>query len=159
MLRAAYVGYQAGLTVEFPKFLGFLGGLFVSFRYAEGLGEALARNTFLSQVWAIAVTQLVVLFIVYFLLQLAFRGLERVGKVDFQSFLEQNGGLLIGFLRGCLVVSFVLVTLAQLPSEYLKSSIMDRSLVGRPMARMAPAVYDTTNAVPLWVADQIRSRP
>jgi len=158
-VRAVYIGYQAGLTVEFPKFLGLLGGLFVSFRYAAGFGESLAASTFLSEVWATAITQLLVLFLVYFLLQVAFRGLERVGKVDFQNSLDQNGGLLIGFVRGCLVVSFVLVTLAQLPSEYLKSSIMDRSLVGRPMVRMAPAVYDTTNAVPLWVADQIETSP
>jgi len=132
-----------------------VGGIFVAFRYYERLSRDLAQNTGLENGWAQALTMLFVLFVVYFLLALLFRGMEKVGRVNFEGMFEQNGGLVLGFLRGCLVMSVLLGALVQLPSEYLKGSIQERSLIGGKLSRVAPAVYDKTVAVPVWVANRV----
>jgi len=138
-----YIGFRLGLSSELIKLVGVIVGFFVSFGCYQGLGDFVARETFLSTEWAGTLVMMGLVAGVYLGVTVFLRTLERWVKIGFQERLNQVGGLLAGICRGGLVASILLVALRQLPSERLFSSIEEKSLTGATVSRVAPKVYDT----------------
>ncbi len=138
-----YIGFRLGLSAELAKLIGVTGGFFVSFRYYQPVGDLLAQKTFLLAEWAAALSMVGLTAAVYLGLVLAIRLLGKLASVTFQPKLNKAGGLVIGLARALLICSLALVVCRQLPSAYLQASIDERSMSGRPLSRVAPAVYDT----------------
>ncbi len=143
----SYVGYRVGLSAELVKAVGVLGGLFVSFRYYQGFGDLIASRTSLGVGLTGAIAMGTLMGVVYGGLARGLRLFERLVKVTFEPKLNQMGGLVAGLLRAGLVMSMLLMALRQMPSEYLAASIEEHSLTGRPVSRVAPAVYDAASPV------------
>ena len=143
-IRMGYVGYRLGLAPELAKLAGVVVGFFLSFRWYQGLGDLLARWSFLSLEWASAVTMVALIFLGYFGVTRGILLLEKLVQLSFQAKITKAGGLVVGLLRAAFVTSVILVVFQQLPSPYLTASIEERSLTGRRIARVAPAVYDAT---------------
>ncbi|GEM_PF-6663491 len=138
-----YIGFRLGLSSEFVKLAGLIGGFFVSFRFYQGWGDALANRTPFTIEWAGAFVMVALVVGLYLGLTRCLRLLEKLVQVTFSAKLNKTGGLLAGFLRAALVTSVILVALRQLPSAYLSASIEHHSLSGPTLFRVAPAVYDT----------------
>lgn len=141
-----YIGLRLGLGPELVKLAGLAVGFSVGFRYYQGLGDVLSRRAYLGVEWAAALALAGLIAAAYWVATWGLRALEPLVQVSFHDRLNQVGGLLGGFFRGALVCSVVLVVCQQLPSAYLHSSIEERSLSGRVLSRMAPAVYDGVSA-------------
>ena len=137
-----YVGYKLGLASELVKLIALVGAFFVGFQFYQALGEWVSRRTFLRAEWAEAMAMILLLAVVYLMLVIGLRLLGRFIQVNFAARLNTLGGLAVGLIRAGLIASVVLVILRQLPSPYLNASIEERSLSGRTISRMAPAVYD-----------------
>ena len=148
LFRMGYIGFRLGLGSELVKLSGLMGGFFVSFRYYQGFGDAMARRTFLRPEWAAALAMVILVGVTYFVVSRCLRLLEHLIKVSFEERLNQVGGLLVGLLRGTLVTSVVLVVCQQLPSPYMQESITEHSLSGAAVSRAAPFVYDVLRALP-----------
>lgn len=145
--RMGYIGLRLGLGGELVKLAGLAVGFFAGFRYYQGLGDILSRRAHLGVEWAAALALVGLVTAVYWVVTWGLRALEPLVQVSFHDRLNQFGGLLGGFFRGALVCSVVLVICQQLPSAYLHASIEERSLSGRFLSRMAPAVYDGVSAL------------
>ena len=136
------------MGAELARLVGLTVGFFIGFRYYQGVGDVVARNSFLGVEWAAAVAMMGLVLAGYLAVLLLLRFVGKVVQVTFQPKIGQAGGLLVGLLRGVLVSSVILVVCQQLPSSYLQASIQEHSLTGRTVSRMAPAAYDFISAVP-----------
>ena len=139
-----YIGFRLGLANELVKLVALFAGLFLSFRYYQGIADPLAARTFLSIEWAAALTMIGVSVLAYLVTAFALRWLQKLVQINFQANLNKIGGAAIGLIRAALISSLILVALRQLPSSYLDESIESRSLTGSRIFRTAPAVYDAT---------------
>lgn len=142
LLRLTYVGVRLGLGTELTKLLGVLVGVFVGFRWYQVLGDWLATRTVLSHERAGALVLAALVVASYLIVGLGLRALGKLATVRFTPTLGKVGGGAAAIARSGLVMSIFLVILQQFPSEYLHSSIEERSWSGRYLARVAPAVYD-----------------
>ena len=147
LIRMGYIGFELGVSTELVKLAGLLVGFFVSFRYYQGLGDALSQVTSLPVEWAAALVMVALVFFLYIVVTKGLGLLEKLVQVSFHPKLKNVGGLLIGLVRAVLVVSILLVVCRQFRSPYMESSIEEHSLTGSFIVRMAPAVYDTTMPV------------
>ena len=146
LFRMGYIGLRLGLGSELVKLAGLAVGFFAGFRYYQGVGDLLSRKLYLGVEWGAAMALAALVAAGYWGATWALRTLEPLVEVSFHERLNQIGGLLGGLLRGLLVSSVLLVVFQQLPSAYLHASIEERSLSGRAISRMAPAVYDGVSA-------------
>ena len=149
LVRFGYIGASQGLGSEITRLIGLLTGVIVSFRWYQAAGDWVAARTVLGREWAAAVVLVASVLIVYLLVGLVLRLFQKAVTLRFAPSLDKAGGLGLGLVRAALVLSVALVTLQQLPSDYVRASIDERSWSGRYLARVAPAVYDAANP---WVA-------
>ncbi len=154
-----YIGLRLGLSSELVKLTGVIGGFFVSYRYYQGFGDFLVQKTFLRIEWAAALAMVFLVMAVYLALAKGLRLLEKLVQVTFQAKLNKAGGLAAGLVRALLISSLILVVCRQLPSPYLNDSIEERSLSGRLVSRMAPAVYDAVSPLCARLVGMLRVRP
>lgn len=141
-----YIGFRLGLSTEIVKLLGLTVGFFVSFGTYQAAGDLIAERSPVSVEWASALALAFITAGVTLGLTWGIRFFQALVEVKFQETLGKVGGLLAGILRAGLVVSVFLVMCRQLPSAYLEASIEERSMSGKALSRLAPAVYDA--AVP-----------
>ncbi len=153
-----YVGFRLGIGAELIKLVGLTAGFFLSFRFYQGLGDALAERSFLSPEWALVLVMVALAAGGYFLVTRALRLLERLVKVSFQERFNQVGGLIVGMGRGLLVASLFLVACQQLASSRMQESIQQNSWSGRWVSRAAPAVYDTLRLLPRRVLARVEEQ-
>lgn len=148
LVRFGYIGASQGLGSALTRLVSVLAGVMVSFRGYQTVGDWVATRTFLSHEWAAAAVLVLGVLVTYALVGLALRLLQKAVTLRFAPSLDTVGGLALGLARAALVLSVGLVTLQQLPSDYVRASIDERSWSGRYLARVAPAVYDTVDP---WV--------
>lgn len=149
VLRFGYVGATQGFGSELARIVGLLSGILVGFRWYQTAGDWLANRTLLSHEWAAALSLVVIVLAVYVAVGLVIRLGEKAVSLKFAPALDKSGGVALGIVRAMLVLSVALVTLQQLPSDYVRASIDERSWSGRYLARVAPSMYDTVDP---WVA-------
>lgn len=68
--------------------------------------------------------------------------IEKIVKIEILSALERVGGLLFGFMRGAILLSFLLISLILTPVPYFEKSIKERSYMGPTVSRFAPFLYE-----------------
>ena len=153
-----YIGFKLGLYSEFVKLFGFFGAFFISFRYYQDLGDFLTRRTGLSIEWAAGLSMTLMAVALYLVLTRLARSMEKLVHVTFEERLNKAGGLIAGIARAGLLVSFILVVMRQLPSDYLSASIDQHSLSGPTLSKMAPAVYDAVFPTGIRLLTALRSR-
>lgn len=149
LLRFGYVGATQGIGGELARVVGLLSGILVGFRWYQPAGDWLAARTLLTHEWAAALALVLMVVAGYAVVSLLIRLAGKAVSLKFAPALDKTGGVAFGVIRAMLVVSVVLVTLQQLPSDAVRASIDERSWSGRYLARVAPSVYD---AVGPWVA-------
>lgn len=147
LVRMGYIGLQLGLWAELLKLGGAIGGIFISFRYYQAVGDWVAAHTSLRTEWAAALTMAVLVAVGYLLITRLLRVGEKMMQMTFEKKINQAGGLVAGLIRGLLVTSVAWVVCMQLPAPPLQESIEQHSLSGRKVSRMAPAVYDALTGI------------
>lgn len=146
------------MSAELIKLTGFIAGFFVSFKYYQQWGDVLADNVGLSPEWASAITLVFLVILVYLAVTCLLRLSEKIVQVTFAKQLNQVGGGIAGLFRGTLVASVMLVALLQIPAPHLQESILEGSVSGKKLSRMAPVVYDTLDVLPERLLSGMRGR-
>lgn len=144
-----YVGFRLGLSVEFGKLIGLMGGFFGGYHFGQPVGSWVGERSFLGREWGFPLVMAVLLVGGYFLFTRVLRFLEKMVQVTFEQRVNRVGGLLVGLLRGLLTASAILVVCSTLPSAYLTASIGEHSMSGRWVAGVAPRVYEATTP---WIS-------
>lgn len=147
LFRISYVGFNRGLGSEIIPFLGILIALIVSLHYYSKWGNFITKHTPIP----IAFSQLLSFLGLIFVIKYIFHLLESLiaGKlvtINIASLYDNIGGLIIGAIRGILLVSLVLIALDIVPFDYIDYSINKKSLMGRKFLSIGRLVHKKATA-------------
>jgi len=142
LVRSSYVGFTKGFGWELFRFIGYISTVIATVYYYEYasqlIGDYFPVVYSFSNLLSFTGVYLVILFIFKFVNIL----IEKVIKIETVSGVERLGGLLLGFLRGTIFTSFLLISLVFTPIPYFEKSIKERSYTGQVIIKVAPFVYE-----------------
>jgi membrane protein required for colicin V production len=142
VLRISYVAYKDGLSHEIFPLIGSVGTAVLSLHYYRNLSQYIYQNAVKLPMRLLDFLSFVILLIVIGLIFKLLRVIsDKIIKVTWHPLVEKAGGLIVGFARGSVVVSILLVILSLMPLSYLQWSIRDRSLMGMGFLRIVPGIY------------------
>ncbi|MBI3985594.1 MAG: CvpA family protein [Lentisphaerae bacterium] len=138
------VGSRRGLSVEFPRLINAVLMTLVTLLFYKPLAALLIQGTRLSDSPAAATALAFTLIllgagIVLLLLRLLF---GKVARLTFNESLERPGGLLAAWIRTSLLTAAFIYAIGLWPHDYLHRLFVERSLLGRTLARHAPALVE-----------------
>ena len=144
LIRSSYIGFARGFGWEFFRFLGAISVVIFPIYFYE-YGTQLIIDYFpvldpFSD--PICFTSLYIIPILVFKIINGVVDKIRVIKIDTFSILGNVGGLCIGFIRGCILLSLLLISLIFTQIPYFEKSVKERSYAGRSILKIAPFVYD-----------------
>jgi len=142
LLRISYVTFKEGLSHSiFPLFASAL-VLVLSLHYYVALGSAIAERV-PGIHWTAAnfLSFLVLIVVLSILAKLLKALLDTIVKVEWHPAIEKWGGLVIGVFKAAVITATVLSVLMLAPLPYFQRSIKDKSLTGRAILRIGPAMY------------------
>lgn len=140
LIRASYIGYSKGLSVEVFKLIGTLAALVAALGYYSKLSDIIELRSFLPTEAADGISFGAIVVASLFIFMLIRMLLEKVIKLQFPSTIESFAGSFFGLARGIAITSLILIFLNFLPSDYLKRSI-EASFLGPTVLKAAPSVY------------------
>ncbi|MBI4335406.1 MAG: CvpA family protein [Candidatus Omnitrophica bacterium] len=147
LLRSSYVGFTKGFGWELFRSIGYLSTALAAIYYYEYISQLIgdyfpALYPF-SNLLSFTGLYLAILFIFKFVNLL----IEKIIKVETFSGIEKFGGLVLGFLRGTILTSLLLISLVFTPVPYFEKSIQERSYSGQTVIKVAPFLYKKISAV------------
>ncbi len=140
----AFIGLRKGLISEVLKILGIVVGITLALHYTSRVAAVLHNFASLGP----KVEKVLAFILVLLLTIAAFIYLARIAKAIFRvammGWLDKSGGLLVGGLKGALIISAFLPLFAFLPSsiDFVKET-KRHSIVYKYLQGFAPKVYDT----------------
>lgn len=142
LLRISYVTFKEGLSHSiFPLFASAL-VLVLSLHYYVALGSLIQEHAGGIH-WMLAnFLSFLALVIVLSILSKLLKGLiDLIVKVEWHPVIEKWGGMLMGLLKAAVITATILSVLMLTPLPYFQRSIKDKSLTGRAILRIGPAIY------------------
>lgn len=140
----AFIGLRKGLIAEVFKILGIIVGITLALQYTSQVAAVIHTFAALSDKVEKALA-----FVLILLLTIAvFIYLARIAKVLFRvalmGWLDKSGGLMLGGLKGALIISSLLPLFAFLPNsiDFVKET-KQNSIIYNYLQGFAPKVYDT----------------
>lgn len=142
LIRSSYVGFSKGFGWELFRFIGCICAILSAVYYYEALsrliGDYFPVVSPVSNLLSFTGIYVAVLFIIKIINIL----IAKIIKIEAVSAFEKFGGLLLGFLRGALLTSLLLISLAFTPLPYFEKSIKERSYTGQVVLKITPFLYD-----------------
>lgn len=142
LIRSSYVGFTKGFGWELFRFVGYIATVLSAIYYYEFVSQLISDYfpviSSFSNLVSFSGIYLAILFIFKFINLL----LEKVIKIETFSTIERIGGLLLGFLRGVILTSLLLISLVFTPVPYFEKSVKERSYSGQVVVRFAPFLYE-----------------
>jgi uncharacterized membrane protein required for colicin V production len=142
LIRSSYVGLTKGFGWELFRFLGYLSTAIAAvyfYEYASQLlGDYFPVIYSFSNLVSFTGIYAVILFIFKFINLL----IEKIIKIETFSTVEKIGGLFLGFLRGAILISLLLISLVFTPVPYFEKSVRERSYTGQVALKAVPFLYD-----------------
>lgn len=142
LARTAYVGLTQGLSYEVLTLVGIIGAGILAIHNYEYLGDVFVEQIGLPVDFSNFISFLILSIGTLFLCIYIRNFFYRIVKLPILPRMEKFGGLIFGFIRGCLAASLILLSLVLVPSEYIRTSIQEKSLVGMFFLKIAPACYE-----------------
>jgi uncharacterized membrane protein required for colicin V production len=139
LLRATYIGYRVGLSVEIFKFLGILSALIFSISGYSFIAGYLSG--YIPQEVADVASFIAIVLATVFVFSIIRRFLSFLIKLQPIVWLEKGGGLILGLARGVVTISLVLIMLTLTQSIYLNTSIKNESFSGSYFLKAGSEVY------------------
>ena len=141
LFRTSYIGFTRGLGNEVMPLIAIFIALIASLQFYEQIARFIASHTPLSSPHA---SFLFFIFIAMIIL-LVFRFFNKllVGRdsaVHVATMYDSACGLILGVLRGILLVSLVVYALWLTPSVYVSSSVEEKSLLAKKFLKIGPLV-------------------
>jgi uncharacterized membrane protein required for colicin V production len=147
LIRSSYVGFTKGFGWELFRFIGYLSTAVAAVYFYEYASQLLGDYFPVAQSFSnlICFTALYAgaLFIFKFINLI----IEKIIRIETFSTVERLGGLALGFLRGAILTSLLLISLVFMPVPYFEKSIKERSYSGQMALKTVPFLYDKIGAV------------
>ncbi len=143
LIRTSYVGLSRGLTKDFFSFLAIIITTCFSIHYYELLAGFLTSHMdFLNNKTAILLSFMLLVIGSLLIFKIFVYLISQLIKIEFASFLEKIGGLIIGIVYGFLLSSLLIIILSFSETDYIQGSLR-RSWSAPFIIEIAPRTYDT----------------
>ncbi|MFH1857091.1 MAG: CvpA family protein [Candidatus Omnitrophota bacterium] len=142
LIRMAFVGLTQGLTKYFLNFIGIVATVCATIHYYYYGAVFLNKNVgFLTLSSAALISFVFIIVGAVLILKISGSFLSKLITIEFASFLEKAGGMIVGIVCGLLFSSLLLITFNFSQAEYIHNSL-EKSYSAPLISRMAPACYD-----------------
>lgn len=143
LLGFAVRGFFKGLILSLASLVGLIAGLYVAWHFSDYLVKELASMFSFSEgtlkVLSFILTFVLVMFVVYLLGLL----LEKVIKVAGLGYLNKLGGLLLGLIKGGLLLSILFYFFVLIGGpNWLNPKTLSGSLLYEPVSKLSSYVVD-----------------
>lgn len=147
LFRISYVGFIRGLGSEIIPFLGILVALIISLHYYSKWGKFITSHTPIPIAFSELLSFLGLVFVIKYIFHLIESLIAgKIVTINIASLYDNIGGLIIGAIRGILLVSLVLIALDIAPFDYIDYSINKKSLMGRKFLSIGRFVHKKATA-------------
>ncbi len=145
LLRMSYVGFARGLSNEMIPLIATYIALVVAIHFYDKVGGLLSFYTPLSG----QLSRLIIFILISVIILLIFRlftdiVVGRVVSVQVATVYDSVCGVVVGAIRGVLVVCIVVSALELTSVKYLRDSVKSKSFSGKKFLEIRSKVYDTT---------------
>lgn len=143
LLRICYIAVKCGIIIEIFKTLGTILAIFLSLHFYTAISESLNARFSISVIplefldFLVFVLLAICGYFAFLILRMTF---SRLVKIEAVSLFNKWGGLVLGILRGILLVGLVTYLLVISSVIYLKTSVKN-SYLGKTTLTIAPSVY------------------
>ncbi|MDD4909993.1 MAG: CvpA family protein [Candidatus Omnitrophica bacterium] len=140
LIRILYVAVKQGIVIEIFKLLGSFSSVFFASHYYSALSTAIPSGIKCPRVVADMLSFIALIiagYLLIFLLRIAF---FRFFKIEAAQTIDKWAALLIGAIRGTLVISITLLFFLLTSAQYLSASIKSSFLAVKAV-NIAPRAY------------------
>lgn len=141
VLRGVVVGHKRGFATEVMRFLGVIVGLFLAFKFREGVAGKLADRFALSEAVSSGCAFVLVFLIVIAVFYILSRVVRHLMELPLIATLERLGGAFLGGCKALLCAAVIMVLLALVKVDSIAGAVRHRSLFGSYAISAAPGVY------------------
>ncbi|MFC1623882.1 CvpA family protein [Candidatus Omnitrophota bacterium] len=143
LIRICYIGFKNGILPEFFRLSGLLSAFIFSFNNYTLVGHFFSTHTRWIGARPDIISFLVIFLFILFIFKILASAASLLLSGGGMSGLSRIIGLVLGFVRGFLMISLLHVLFVNGPFEYLSRSVEGRSFFGQYTSRPAPFVYET----------------
>jgi uncharacterized membrane protein required for colicin V production len=144
LIRSSYVGFTRGFGWELFRFVGYACTVLATIYYYETVSQAIGDYLPVISPFANLISFASLFLIILFIFKFINVIIGRIIKIETLSVIEKFGGLLLGFFRGSIFTSLVLITLIFTHIPYFEKSIKERSYSGQLILKVVPFLYGKT---------------
>lgn len=143
LLCTLYWGWQDGLTGEVFRFLGALVAVVCAFKMTHAVANKVYAMVPIPMVFLRLTSFFVICVLVFALVQTFKLATQKYGeRMTLYDRIEKLGGACVGLLKGLLAVSFLVIILASMPFESLRSQVKSHSVVAPKFVEGMPVLFD-----------------
>ena len=132
-----YRGYWRGLLAELFNLAGALTITSVTLNYHRVVAQRVPLSSWISKMAANVVLFWALFLLLWWIVRLIRQRLATVMKWERLHWIIQSAGLVCGGLRGLWWAGFIMVVFSSSGFIYLRQSVEERSLLGRPLLRFS----------------------
>ena len=147
LFRTCYIGFSRGFTPEIPRLICAFLTVVLSYQFCGEIGQFLSRYPVIrsESIDALAFIALVAFFAI--LSKVICMIYRIVMKASGPHMFESVGGFILGFVRGVVIASLLLICTQYIMPDYVERSIEKGSIVGSKLILVAPKINEFVNTL------------
>lgn len=142
LIRTCYTGYARGVGYEAITLLGIIGAAILTVHNYEYLGLFFRKELNLPVGFSNLISFIMLGTGAFYVFRLARDSLYRFLRFEIFPAVERFGGLALGFVRGALLVSLILLGMLLVQRPQLSMAIKYKSYSGPMFLKVIPVAYD-----------------
>ena len=142
LIRTCYTGYARGISYEAITLLGIIGAAILSVHNYEYLGLFFRKELNLPVGFCNFISFIMLGTGVFYVFRFVREFLYRFLRFEMFPSVERFGGLALGFVRGALMVSLILLGMLLAQRPELSTAIKYKSYSGPVFLKVIPVAYD-----------------
>jgi uncharacterized membrane protein required for colicin V production len=159
VIRGCYVGFRSGFFPEILRIAAYLITALVTLTFYEQAAQFLTLKTVLNHTTARVVAFALVAALTFFLTKLVIMLILKLLKVGEGGIFYRLVGLVLGACRWVILLSLLFMLIELSPLAPLKTDVYSRSLVGPPVARVAPTLFDFLTNLSMQKGETLKVAP
>jgi len=147
LIKSGYVGFTKGFGWELFRLIGYICTLLATIYFYEPISRLISDYISVVSPFSNLLSFTAIYLIILLLFKLAAALLERLIKKETFSSIDRVGGLVLGFFRGSIGLSLLMISLIFTPLPYFEKSIKERSYTGQTAIKIVPFIYEKSAMV------------
>jgi len=142
LVRTCYTGYARGIGYEAITLLGIIGSAILTVHNYEYLGSFFKKELNLPVGFSNLISFIMLGTGAFYVFRLVRDSIYRFFRFEISPAVERFGGLALGFIRGALMVSLILLGMLLVQRPQLSAAIKYKSYSGPMFLKVIPVAYD-----------------